>query len=676
MPIVPVGSTNLAAIGVPNAIIQIVPPNPLLNGVPTNIIGVVGIASWGPVNSPVVIGSMQQQVSMFGNPLNLTYDMGTQVFTSFLQGASSFICVRVTDGTDTPSQVNVLDSTLTTALVLSALYTGTVGNTLGASITAGSNSTASAPTYKLNVWAAGGIPETFDNIGGSGSSFWTNLANAINIGQGPQRGPSNLVRAGIPGAVASVAVGVAGVYGTLPTVTATIGSGATFTVSMKAVSAVIAPTHGGTTYVVGDTITLAGGTGTEPILTVTSVSAGAVTGVSITNAGSLTALPANPVSQGSTSGTGSGAEFNLQWGLASISGSGGTGYTSNSQIVITGGAPVSNGTATVTVTPSASTNPPSIISNNYSFSGGTNGNTTITDATVIGSDTNTPRSGMYALRNTNASVGIIADQTDPTLWSSQVTFGSQESIYMIGVMANAYSNNIAAAVALRQANNIANYEFKLMLGDWCQIFDPFNNVYRFVSPAGFVAGILGTQLPSNSSLNKIMNGIVVTQKTSQAQTYSNADLQQLQSGGIDVITKPIPASDSAYGVRLGINTSGNVATIGDNYTRMINFLGETFEQGLGQFIGLPQTPEVQGQARATLQSFLQNIQDLGMIGTLNGNPAYQVILDSSNNLPVQVSLGYMQANVQVTLWSIIFQFIVNLQAGQSVNIQVLPPQLI
>jgi len=60
MPIVPVGQTNLAAIGVPNVVVQIVPPNPLLNGVPTNIIGVVGTASWGAKNSPVTVGSLQE----------------------------------------------------------------------------------------------------------------------------------------------------------------------------------------------------------------------------------------------------------------------------------------------------------------------------------------------------------------------------------------------------------------------------------------------------------------------------------------------------------------------------------------------------------------------------------------------------------------------------------------
>lgn len=675
MAIVASGSTNLAAIGVPNVIVQITPPNPLLNGVPTNIIGVVGVGSWGPVNAPTTVGSIQQQVATFGAPLNVTYDMGTQVYNAYLQGANNFVCVRVTDGTDVAASCLVQDTSTATGLILSALYTGVVGNTLNASVTVGSNSTSTTPTYRLNVWLTGGVPESFDNIVGTGATLWANIANAVNLGQGPQRGPSDLVRAGQPGTFNVITVTVPGSYTAIPTVTATIGSGATFAVHMQAISATVDASNLGTGYAIGDTITLTGGTGTEPILTVLSIGGGGAVGlVAVTTPGNLTVLAANPVSQGSTSGSGSGAKFNLAYGLLSVTPSGGTGYSQFSQLIFSGNG---GGAVTFTFTTSASIIAP-YLNKNFTFANGTNGNSSVNDLTLIGSDTMIPRRGMYALRNTNASIGILADQTDSanSNWNNQAAFGASEGIYMIGVMANSYSNNINGAVALKQTVGVVSYDFKLMLGDWCQIFDPFNNVNRFVSPAGFVAGILATQLPDNSSLNKVMNGIIVTQKTFNAMTYSNADLQALQAGGIDVITSPIPQSMTQYGVRLGINTSGNITTIGDNYTRMINFLAQTFNQGLGGFIGLPQTIEVQSQARATLQTFLQNIQQLGMIGTLNGNPAYQVILDSTNNPPTQVALGYMQANVQVTLWSIIFQFIVNLQAGQSVNVQVLPPQLI
>ena len=48
MPIVQQGSINTTALVVPDLYVEIVPPqNLLLNGVPTNVVGVVGTASWG-----------------------------------------------------------------------------------------------------------------------------------------------------------------------------------------------------------------------------------------------------------------------------------------------------------------------------------------------------------------------------------------------------------------------------------------------------------------------------------------------------------------------------------------------------------------------------------------------------------------------------------------------------
>jgi hypothetical protein len=62
--------------------------------------------------------------------------------------------------------------------------------------------------------------------------------------------------------------------------------------------------------------------------------------------GSYTALPANPVAQDSSSGSGTGAEFTVLWGLLSATVSAkGSGYTSASQLVITGGGGSGGGAA-------------------------------------------------------------------------------------------------------------------------------------------------------------------------------------------------------------------------------------------------------------------------------------------------------------------------------------------
>src|SRR5580658_8907713 len=101
MPIVQQGSINTTALVVPDLYVQIVPPqNLVLNGVPTNVIGVVGTAMWGPVNQPVVLGTMAEFAANFGALQPRKYDMGTQVAIAVQQGAQAFRCVRVTDGAD------------------------------------------------------------------------------------------------------------------------------------------------------------------------------------------------------------------------------------------------------------------------------------------------------------------------------------------------------------------------------------------------------------------------------------------------------------------------------------------------------------------------------------------------------------------------------------------------
>lgn len=671
MPIVPAGSTNLNAIGVPNVYVQIIPPNPLLNGVPTDILGVVGTATWGPVNSPRTVGTMQEYIQIFGNPQTPQFDMGTQVYTASQGGANHFVCVRVTDGTDTAASGNLLDNNTPLhhpGAVLTSLYTGTLGNSINATIGAGSGSIPSALTYRLTVFIPGGIPEVYDNIGGTGVTFWTNLVNAVNMGQSVARGPSQLVVASLPTDIGYVTVTAEGTYSALPTIGTTgPGAGAVFSAVMKSKNQTIQAA--GTGYASTDTVTFTGGTFTTPVtIEVGSVGgSGEILNFLVVDEGAYTVLPTNPVAQGSTSGSGVGATFNFAWGIEAINvTNGGSGYTNASALTLSG-----SGTGTLTI---GSTNPPSTSSTTV-LTGGTNGNTGVLTPDLIGVD-GLIRTGMYALRKTGASVGVLADADDITFYTEQASFGLSEGIYMVGTLPAGLQDNIDLAITGKQTSAVNSYSFKLMMGDWMQFNDPFNNVARFTSTPGKVAGVLVTQSPENSSLNKPMTGIIATQKTAENRIYSDADLLQLELNGIDVVTKPIPVSDTSFGVRLGINTSSNDVTNGDDYTRMVNFLAATFNTGLGRFVGLPQTVQVRNEARATIQGFLSNLVQENMIGDVNGGPAFKVVLDATNNPSNRVALGYMQADVQVVLFSIIQQFVVNLEAGQSVQIQVLPPQVL
>ncbi len=178
MPIVQQGSINTTALVVPDLYVQIVPPqNLVLNGVPTDIVGVVGSASWGPVGQPVIVGSMSDYAVAFGPVVARKYDMGTQVATAVQQGAQNFRCVRATDGTDTAASLTLPSI----GFVFTAARTGSLGNQISVTLSNGSK----AGTWRLTVALPGLVPEVFDNVAGSGAAFWQALASAVNAGHGP-----------------------------------------------------------------------------------------------------------------------------------------------------------------------------------------------------------------------------------------------------------------------------------------------------------------------------------------------------------------------------------------------------------------------------------------------------------------------------------------------------------
>ena len=510
MPIVQQGSINTTALVVPDLYVQIVPPqNLVLNGVPTNVAGVVGSASWGPVGQPVIIATMSDYARTFGPIVARKYDMGTQVATAVQQGAANFRCVRVTDGTDTAAAFIVPN----TSIQVTARYTGSLGSQIVISLGAG----AKAGTWRFTVTLPGMVPEVFDNIAGTGAAFWTALASAINAGQGPQRGPSQIV--------------VANAQGTASTPVA-------FT------------------------------------------------------------WPLNLGAQGSDGAAG------------------------------------------------------------------------VTAATLVGSDT-APRRGMYALRGQGCSLALLADADDATQWTTQAGFGLSEGIYM--VLTGPAGDSIANAVIAKANVGLDNYAAKLMFGDWVWWNDPVSGVLRVVSPQGFVLGRLANLSPEQSSLNKPLYGVVGSQKSGapgsgQATAYSAAELQALFNAGIDVIANPQPGG-AFWGVRGGHNSSSNAATNGDNYTRLTNYLAATLAQGMGQYVGQVINAALFRRIRATQLSFLQNMLSQGMLGSTDGSLPFSVICDTSNNQASRTGLGYVQSDAQVRYQAINQKFIVNIEGGQSVQVQ-------
>ena len=187
------GTLNSTSLVVPDLYVQIAAPQPLsLNGAPTNLLGIVGSASWGPIDQPVAFGTMADYTAAFGPVMARLYDLGTQVACAVQQGAAAMVGVRVTDGTDTAANYAVLYNATsnTYPILLTAAYTGSQGNRIALALSAGSK----PGSWKLVLQMPGMLPEAFDNIdaGAGNSAFWASLVQAVNTGNGPARGPSAL----------------------------------------------------------------------------------------------------------------------------------------------------------------------------------------------------------------------------------------------------------------------------------------------------------------------------------------------------------------------------------------------------------------------------------------------------------------------------------------------------
>lgn len=357
-----------------------------------------------------------------------------------------------------------------------------------------------------------------------------------------------------------------------------------------------------------------------------------------------------------------------------IAGTGNAFWLAEAAAINSGNGPLRAQSQLVVVSTGAGVVAPS--TSTTTLSGGTDGSLPgighITTTTLVGADT-TPRKGMYALRGLGCSVLMLADADDSTQWTTIDGFALSEGMYAI--QTGPSGDTIANAVTVKNGAGLDSYASKLMFGNWILWNDPFNTIQRFVSPQGFVAGRLVNLAPQLTTLNKTLYGVVGTQLTTSQQgsftTFSTAELQLLIQAGIDTITNPGAGGLVGWTCRSGHNSSSNAAVRGDNYTRMINFISATLNSGMGLFLGRTITPQLCLDVKATLNSFFLAMLGQGMLGPSvddRGLP-FGVLCDlgpGTNNPPYQVKLGIFQTNVQVQFLSVVEEFLVFLEGGQTV----------
>jgi hypothetical protein len=322
----------------------------------------------------------------------------------------------------------------------------------------------------------------------------------------------------------------------------------------------------------------------------------------------------------------------------------------------------------VSATVGTSTTAPTTDGSWHNLTGGTDGATSANATTLIGSDA-TPRTGMYALRKQNVTLGILADADTSTVWSTQAAFGLQEGIYWIATTPS--GDTISNAATTRVSAGLDSPWVKLMFGDWLYWSDATNSVTRLVSPQGFIGGLLANLAPNESTLNKPIYGIAGSQKagisTSGAATvYSDAEIQALLLAGLDVVANPSPGG-AYWAAKGGQNSSSSANVNGDNYTRMTAYIALTLNTGTGIYIGAPITSTLLLNVQSTLTHFLSNMQSQGLISVQeDGSLPYTVKVTKANNPQTRTSLGYVQADVQVVYEAITKFLLANVEGGQTV----------
>jgi hypothetical protein len=634
---------NPAALTVPAVYLIVQPPQASITGAPASVFGKVGTASWGPVNQAQLIGSLQAQNITFGGisaaSLSDPFDMATSVWASYQQASNpqglTIQGVRVSDGTDVAASVTLVDNTADVQTV-----------TVGGSKTSGDTIILTFTNSKIT-----GSPLSLPMYTVLTGDTLTTIATAL---KGLINASTALIAAGITatssGAVVSVVANTD--LDIIPVITSTLSEAATETITVASPSAVT-----------GGTLTAL------------------YTGV-LGNKIKLSILPGSSASKVNvllTAWAGKAQEYYVGlpntsafWAALASTLSGGAGPTVPSSVL-------------ASFAPASSTHGPQL-QVATALSGGTDGRG-VSAGQMVGSATGGVTgqgSGLYALLPAKpfcqqaACVGL----TDMTVAPSIQEFAYQNGILMF--IAQAINTDPTDAVTALNTYGIDNYQVICFI-DWCQMFDPVNNVARYVSPDGPLGGLVAALAPQNSPLNKQLQGVITTSRLQAIGPYNDSEVGLANTNGLALVSNPI-GQGPTFGFVTAVNTSlDNLGTAPVEYSRMTNFLIQSIGANLGIYLGANQLQRPIDPVRAAIKQSLNTFLN-GMIsavpaqldaatvlceydssGTMGGVPGY----NTNATIAAHQCSVFVAATYVSSIWYLIF----TLQGGTTVSVQnVVSPQ--
>lgn len=629
--IVQANSFNPAAVNADDLYIVIVNPPSYIRGIATDVIGIVGTASWGPVNAAVHGGSAQDLANTFGpiSTASLTdpYDMATDAAVAFGQqngGGSSIegYGVRVTDGTD------VAASAALTGVTTAAAQIATVGGTITTGDTVALTATSTALT---------GSPVVVTYTVKSSDTLTSVAAGLVAL----LNATPALIAAGVN---ASNVAGVITIYAPSTLSQAITWSKTATGTETITLSTGSASTAGGTA-----TAIYTGSLGNQvSIRFITGAQTGGITASVSPPSGLAEVYPNLPATN-----------FWAAFALALAFGISGVRAPSGLIRLTSVNGAVGTPTAGTLIT----------------LTGGTDGRAGVTTANLVGNDTITPKTGMYALRSQNPAVGIVwlVGVTDSTAWPSLLAFGNTEGASTLAAFP--IGTSTATATAAVASNGLHDPSFTYTK-DWVYFFDSINNLTRPISPNAFIGGTwagLGPQFsPSNTPVNLVL-GTDRSPPNQVGAPYTDSEIGQLATAGIMFITNPIPAG-SQWGIREGQSTSLNAVTQPVEYWRMTSYLARSFNSSMGKFIGQLQSQQpndpLRQAVRLSLNNFLTTLVGLNQIDDFVVICGFSASTSAAPglgiNTPTSVSQHYLYAMVQVRYLSSVRFFILSLQGGTTV----------
>lgn len=624
MPVKEQNSVNLAALSVNDVYVLIAPPaSTSIQGVDTGICGLVGTAAWGPLNTPVLLGTPAEVAAAFGPIQDMPNDLTTDVLVLMQLGVSTVYGVRVGDGSEAKATHDLQSADIAVLAVAGVLQAG------------------DELTYDING-VSGTYTVTADDVALGGSAGVTEVARkiALMIRETPaltavcsvasDGGNINLVATNADGMSVTASVG-----GTTPTTEFEAPASGTFEGggdSIGVFTALYTGTEGNNieiSFEEGDNSTAAERTWNLLV---------ARRGVAPLPE-KFTNLPESTLA------------------------------TAIESAVLNGQGPARGPSQLVRFAPTAASAVPPTHTVALAMTGGADGAESLTNGQQLGSPAAVPATGLYALENTGVQQIGLCGNTDSTLWPSVLAAAKQFGALSFGCYPA--STTTQAAIATKKDVGIDD-AYMALVKDWVQFFDSYNNKFRLVSPLPFAMGRTASLNPNESPGNKPIGLIVATEKTLADQKYSPAELALLHKNGITVITNQCPGG-SFFGLRHGLNSSSNNAINGIEWTRMTNFLAYSFNAGFGEYIEKLQTirpnDPLRESARKKLRNFLIGLRDAE--NPLIDDFAVDMSFGAGKVNTVQsVEQGFMKAVVRVRYMSVVRFFVITLIGGKTVEVSV------